>query len=187
MSEQSKHQVVGYVRVSSIDQNTERQLDGMEFDKTFTDKASGGSTNRPALQEMLDYVRTGDTIVVHSMDRLARSLVDLLALVETLNKDGVKVKFVKENLEFTGSEDATSTLMLQVMGAVAQFERSMIKSRQAEGIAKAKKRGVYKGRSKALNPDEVEDAKKRIADGESKTAVAKDLEISRQTLYQYLR
>src|ERR1039458_6986099 len=98
---------IGYIRVSSVDQNTVRQLDGVELDKVFTDKASGKDTNRPQLKAALDYVRDGDVLVVHSMDRLARSLADLLQLVEMLNKRGVVVEFVKEGLVFTGDDSPT--------------------------------------------------------------------------------
>ena len=142
---------VGYIRVSSVDQNTERQLDGIALDKVFTDKESGATTDRPQLQAMLEYVREGDTIYVHSIDRLARSLVDLLKLVEDLIKRGVHICFDKEKLEFTGVDNPTQHLMLSMMGAVAQFERAMIKERQREGIAKAKQKGVYKGRTKTVD------------------------------------
>ncbi|MDF3930393.1 MULTISPECIES: recombinase family protein [Pseudomonas] len=142
---------VGYVRVSSLDQNTERQLDGVALDKVFSDKVSGATIDRPQLQAMLEYVREGDTIYVHSIDRLARSLVDLLKLVEDLIKRGVHICFDKEKLEFTGEDNPTQHLMLSMMGAVAQFERAMIKERQREGIAKAKQKGVYKGRTKTVD------------------------------------
>ncbi|WP_343572999.1 recombinase family protein [Pseudomonas sp.] len=142
---------VGYVRVSSTDQNTERQLDGIALDKTYADKVSGATTDRPQLQAMLEYVRDGDTIHVHSIDRLARSLVDLLALVKDQTARGVHVHFHKENLVFTGESNPTQELMLSIMGSVAQFERTMIKERQKEGIAKAKQKGVYKGRVKSVD------------------------------------
>ncbi|MFV0929995.1 recombinase family protein [Pseudomonas jessenii] len=147
---------VAYIRVSSVDQNVDRQLDGLAFTKTFTDKVSGATTERPALQDMIGYVREGDTVHVHSIDRLARSLQDLLKLVEQINAKGVAVKFHKENLLFTGDKhDATQHLMLSMIGAVAEFERSMIKERQREGIAKAKAKGVYKGRTKAVTNDDI--------------------------------
>ncbi|MFI8609023.1 recombinase family protein [Pseudomonas sp. NPDC077649] len=146
---------VGYVRVSSVDQNTERQLDGITLDKTFTDKASGKDTHRPQLQALLEYVREGDTIHVHSIDRLARSLADLLKLVEDLNTKGVHVRFHKENLEFTGENSPMQKLMLSMMGSFAEFERSMIRERQREGIAKAKENGVYKGRAKSVDDDAI--------------------------------
>lgn len=142
---------VGYIRVSSVDQNLDRQLDGVALDKVFTEKLSGATTDRPQLQAMLDYVREGDVILVHSIDRLARSLADLLKLVEDLTKRRVHICFDKEKLEFTGEDNPTQHLMLQMMGAVAQFERAMIKERQREGIVKAKERGAYKGRVKTVD------------------------------------
>src|ERR1700721_843936 len=130
---------IGYIRVSSVDQNTERQLDGVQLDKTFTDKASGKDTKRPQLQAALDYLRDGDVLVVHSMDRLARNLDDLRKIVLGLTERGVVVEFVKEHLTFTREDNAMSKLLLSVMGAFAEFERSLISERQREGIALAKK------------------------------------------------
>jgi DNA invertase Pin-like site-specific DNA recombinase len=176
---------VGYVRVSSIDQNTERQLEGVELDKTFTDKVSGKDVNRPQLKAALDYLRDGDVLVVHSMDRLARNLVDLRTLVDGLTGRGVQVEFVKERLSFTGEDTLAAKLLLNVMGAVAEFERAMLKERQREGIAIAKKAGVYKGRKPSLNPERVAELHARIAAGEKKAALAREFGISRETLYQY--
>ena len=140
---------IAYLRVSTVDQNTDRQLNdtGISFDKTFIDKCSGGSTKRPALNELKDYVREGDTIHVHSIDRLARNLVDLKQLINDWNNQGVSVKFHKENLSFNaGGSDHMSELMLNMLGAVAQFELAMIQERRQEGIEKAKAEGKYKGR-----------------------------------------
>src|SRR5215467_14135112 len=137
---------VGYVRVSSVDQNAVRQLDGIAVERTFTDKASGKDTTRPKLDEMLAFVRDGDIVTVHSMDRLARNLDDLRRTVRTLTGKGVQVEFVKENLTFTGEDSPMATLLLSVMGAFAEFERALILERQREGIAAAKSRGVYTGR-----------------------------------------
>jgi len=183
-----KVQQVGYIRVSSLDQNTDRQLDGIELDKAFTDKASGKDTKRPQLQAAMEYLREGDTLVVHSMDRLARNLVDLRQIVQNLTQRGVKVRFVKESLEFNGENDsAMSTLLLNMLGAVAEFERSMIRERQAEGIAKAKAKGVYRGRKPKLEPEQVAYMKAKVAAGEPKAVIARHLGISRETLYGYLR
>ncbi|MCV6982110.1 recombinase family protein [Mycolicibacterium pulveris] len=177
-------QHVGYVRVSTVDQNTERQLDGIELDKVFTDHASGKDTRRPALEECLDYVREGDTLVVHSMDRLARSLVDLRTVVDDLTGRGVDVRFVKESLTFTRDEsDPCSVLMLSIMGAVAEFERSMIRERQREGIAIAKAKGRYKGRKPALTRAQVVEVAQRLAAGESATRLAEEFGVSRATVY----
>ncbi len=183
----SKGQRIGYIRVSSLDQNTERQLDSIELDRAFTDKLSGKDMARPQLEAMLGFVREGDTLLVHSMDRLARNLDDLRHLVALLTKRGVRVEFVKENLSFSGEASPMAQLMLSVMGAFAEFERALIRERQREGIALAKARGAYKGRKKSLAADDVTRAKERIAGGVSKAQVARDLGVSRETLYGYLR
>jgi DNA invertase Pin-like site-specific DNA recombinase len=179
-------QRVGYTRVSSVEQNDARQSEGVQVERTFTDKCSGKDTARPELKQLLKYVRTGDTVVVHSMDRLARNLDDLRALVMGLTKRGVRVEFIKESLTFTGEDSAMATLLLSMLGAVAEFERSMIKERQREGIAIAKREGRYKGRAKALAPERAEELRKRVALGVPKAQVAREFGISRETLYQYL-
>ena len=180
-------QKIGYIRVSSTDQNTDRQLDGMTFDQTFTDKVSGKSQDRPQLQAMLKHVRQGDEVFVHSLDRLARNLADLLHLVTDLTGKGVKVTFQKESLTFTGEDSPMATLMLSIIGAVAAFERSMIQERQMEGIAVAKARGVYKGRKPSLNASQKADVRRRAAAGEKKTVLAGAFGVSRETIYQALR
>ncbi len=182
-----KGQRIGYIRVSTFDQNPERQLEHSKVDKTFTDKASGKDTKRPALEALLDYVREGDTLVVHSMDRLARNLVDLRCLVQKITQRGIHIEFVKENLTFTDEDSPMANLLLSVMIAFAEFERSLIKERQMEGIAIAKKRGAYKGRKAVLSKDQIEEIKARVANGDKKSHIARDFNISRETLYQYLR
>ena len=174
---------VGYIRVSSLDQNTERQLEGVKLDKVFTDKATGKDTVRPQLQAALEYLREGDLLLVHSMDRLARSVDDLRRIVLDLTKSGVHVQFVKENLTFTGEDSPMSNLLLSLLGAVAEFERSMIRERQREGIELAKKAGVYKGRKPSLTAVQVGEIRQRVAAGEKKSALAAEYRISRQTLY----
>lgn len=178
-------QRIGYQRVSTVDQNTHRQLDGVDLDKVFTDKASGKNTDRPELTRAIEYIREGDTLVVHSMDRLARNLEDLRRIVRELTRQGVKVEFVKESLTFTGEDNAMNTLLLSMLGAVAEFERSLILERQREGIALAKAAGKYKGRKAALTDEQADDLRTRLAAGESVTALAKDFGISRQTVYNY--
>ncbi|KPY25510.1 Resolvase-recombinase [Pseudomonas syringae pv. papulans] len=138
-------------RRSSYDQNPERQLEHAEVNKLFTDKASGEDTQRPQLEAMLGFVREGDTVVVHSMDRLARNLDDLRRLVQKLTKRGMRIEFFKESLVLTGEDSPMANLMLSVMGAFAEFERALIRQRQREGIALAKQRGAYRGRKKALS------------------------------------
>lgn len=180
-------QRIGYIRVSTLDQNTERQLEGIEVTKTFTDKASGKDTQRPQLEALMSFVRTGDTVVVHSMDRLARNLDDFRRLVQTLTARGIRIEFVKERLTFTGEDSPMASLMLSVMGAFAEFERALIHERQREGIALAKQRGVYKGRKKSLSAAAVAELRQRLARGITKAQLAREYGISRETLYQYLR
>ena len=176
---------IGYVRVSTLEQNDSRQLEGVQLDKRFMDKASGKDTKRPQLQAAMDYLRDGDVLVVHSMDRLARNLDDLRKIVLGLTERGVVVEFVKEHLTFTSEDNAMSKLLLSVMGAFAEFERSLIRERQREGIALAKKAGVYKGRKPSLTPERVAQLRARVLAGETKAALAREFGISRETLYSY--
>lgn len=180
-------QRIGYVRVSTLDQNEKRQLEGQVLDRVFMDKASGRDTARPQLAELLRFARDGDTVLVHSMDRLARNLDDLRALVQGLTRKGVRVEFVKESLVFTGEDSPMANLMLSVMGAFAEFERSLIRERQREGIALAKQRGAYKGRKKTLSPERAAEMVERAGTGVPKVALAGEYGISRETVYQYLR
>lgn len=182
-------QTIGYIRVSSLDQSTERQLEGIKLDKVFTDKASGKDIHRPQLQAALTHIRAGDTLVVHSMDRLARNVEDMLRLVRELLQLGVSVRFVKENMLFeAGSEDPRSTLMFTMLSAFAQFERSLIKERQREGIALAKAKGtVYKGRKPALDAERIAQLRMQAAAGVKRAKLAREFNISRETLYKYLR
>jgi len=180
-------QQVGYVRVSSVDQNTARQLDGVALDKIFEDKASGKDTKRPSLTACLEYVRDGDTLHVHSLDRLARSLDDLRKLVKDLTGRGVVVHFHKENLIFSGSDSPMSVLLLNLLGSVAEFERALLLERQREGIAIAKTKGVYKGREPSLTAEQVVELKTRKAAGESVASIARAMNVSRPTLYRYLK
>ncbi|MGI2029913.1 recombinase family protein [Endozoicomonas acroporae] len=182
-----KGQRIGYIRVSAYDQNPERQLEGIELDRTFTDQASGKNAQRLQLEELMSFARSDDVVYVHSMDRLARNLDDLRQIVHSLTGRGVEVNFIKENLSFTGEDSPMATLMLSVMGAFAEFERSLIKERQREGIALAKQKGVYRGRKKTLSASEISSLQARVEEGEKKAQVARDMGISRQTLYQYLR
>jgi len=177
---------IGYVRVSSFDQNPERQLEGVQVDRMFTDKTSGKDTQRPQLDALLAFVRQGDTVVVHSMDRLARNLDDLRRIVQGLVKRGIRIEFVKEHLTFTGEDSPMATLMLSVMGAFAEFERALLRERQREGIELAKQRGAYRGRKRLLSPEQVAELRRRVAAGEKKAHLAREFGISRETLYAYL-
>jgi DNA invertase Pin-like site-specific DNA recombinase len=180
-------QRVGYVRVSSFDQNLDRQLENEKIDRLFSEKASGKDIQRPQLKELLKFVREGDSVIVHSMDRLARNLDDLRKIVKELTSRDVSIKFIKENLTFDNQVSPMSNLLLSVMGAFAEFERSLIKERQREGIELAKKRGVYKGRRSSLSENQMQTIIDRLDSGEAKTSIAKSLGISRETLYQHLR
>jgi DNA invertase Pin-like site-specific DNA recombinase len=151
----SNGQQIAYIRVSTVDQNTERQLGGITFDKVFEDRCSGKDTNRPALTRLLDHVREGDTVHVHDISRMARNLEDLINLVKTLNAKSVSIKFHKENMTFTGEQNPMQELMLGILGSVYQFERSMLLERQREGIQKAKEEGKYQGRPNSIDRDEV--------------------------------
>lgn len=176
---------VGYRRVSTLEQSTERQLSDVELDRVFEDKASGKSVERPALAEALRFLRDGDIFVIHSMDRLARNLEDLRRTVRELTGRGVRVEFVKEAMTFTGDDSPMNTLLLSMLGAVAEFERSLILERQREGIALAKARGVYKGRKAKLTTEQAENLRSRLEAGESATKLAAEYGISRQSVYNY--
>jgi DNA invertase Pin-like site-specific DNA recombinase len=179
-------QIVGYQRVSTADQRTDRQLDGIAVDRMFTDHFSGATRNRPALEDLRRYVRDGDTVMVHSMDRLARNLDDLRALVREFTEAGVAVEFVKEHMTFNGADSPMQQLMLSLLGAVAEFERALIRERQREGIELAKKRGVYKGRRPSLTAEQVSELRAQAAAGVPKTELARQYGIHRDTVYRYL-
>nr|WP_300150614.1 recombinase family protein [Propionicimonas sp.] len=182
-------QTVGYVRVSSTEQNLARQLDLIgPVDRLFQDKVSGGSrANRIGLAECLAYIRAGDTIRVASMDRLARSLIDLQQLVDEILAEGATIHFVKEGQTYSGArDDSMSRLMLQILGAFAEFERNLIRERQAEGIRIAKAAGKYRGRAKLLNPEQLNLARELVDQGVPKTRVAGRLGVHRSTLYRAL-
>jgi len=180
-------QKIAYIRVSSDSQNTARQLDGMTFDKTFIDKVTGSSANRPGLQEMIGYAREGDEIHCHSIDRLARSMPDLARLVSDWKEKGVTVVFHKENLTFNASSDnAMDELLFNIMASFAQFERSLIRERQKEGIRKAQEAGKYRGRI-PLSQEIHERVLKLVELGLPKTKIAKQVGISRNSIYEILK
>lgn len=182
-------QKIGYARVSSKEQNLDRQLAALKKEKVFrifTDTVSGSSTQRPGLDGALNYVRAGDQLIVVSMDRLARSLIDLHRLVGELTERGVSVKFLKEGQVYSKDSSPVAKLMLGLLGSMAEFERAIIRERQAEGIAKAKARGVYKGRAKVLNEEQIMQAREWVGEGIPKAEVARRLGIGRTTLYRYL-
>jgi DNA invertase Pin-like site-specific DNA recombinase len=180
---------IGYIRVSSTTQNIarqEEQLESLKLDRVFVDKASGKNLDRPALTQMLSYIRDADEIYVTSLDRLGRDCNDLQNLVRTITDAGATVHFIKEALTFNGDDSSLSRLLLNVMSAFSQFERELIKERQQQGIEIAKANGVYKGRAKALKPEQVMDMKSKVADGIPKAKIAREMGISRKSLYNYL-
>lgn len=179
-------QNVGYLRVSTLVQNTARQLDGVTLDEVFEDKASGKDTSRPQLEACLKHLRKGDTLHVHSLDRLARNLDDLRKIIKELTGRGIVVKSHKEGLTFTGDDSPMANLLLSMLGAVAEFERSIILERQREGIAIAKAAGAYKGGKKKMTEEQAQELRRRAAAGEKKAVLAREFGISRETLYSYL-
>jgi DNA invertase Pin-like site-specific DNA recombinase len=188
ISDNPATQKLGYVRVSSVTQNAERQLEGLTLDRVFVDKLSGKDTNRPQLQELMQYARRGDTVHVHSLDRLGRNMDDLRLLVKQFAEQGITVRFEKENLIFSpDTSNPMNTLLFNVMASFAEFERELIRERQREGVQIAKSKGLYKGRKREMTEERVQEIHARVAAGESKAQIAKAMEISRDTLYRYLR
>ncbi|VEI16526.1 DNA-invertase hin [Serratia plymuthica] len=180
-------QRIGYIRVSHFEQNPEEQLEKILVDKVFIDNASNKDVQRPELDALFSTVRNGDTVVVHSMDRLARNLNDLQRQVYRLADKGVNVEFVKESLTFAGHDSSMANLMLSIMGAFAEFERALIHERRREGIALARVRGAYRGRKKLLSSEQQAELRLRATNGETKAQLAREFGISRETLYQYLK
>jgi len=176
---------IGYIRVSTVDQNTARQLSNVELDKSFTDKCSGKDIERPALKQLIKYAREGDTIHCHDISRMARNTEDLLRLVKKFTEQGIGLKFHKEHLEFTGDSNPMQQLMLTMLGGIYQFERAMILERQREGIAIAKAKGKYKG--KPLNTGLHEQIRLKYSEGMNKTQIAKTLGCARATVYKALK
>lgn len=185
-------QRVAYIRVSALDQNPARQLEAIgECDRTFTDYEQGSRerlASRAQLEQLIQYVREGDHVVVASMDRLARSVTDLNEVTQRITIKGVGVEFLKERLTFAPGVDADpfAQFQMNLMGSFAQFEREMIRQRQAEGIAAAKKRGVYKGRSRIHSDEQIQQMQVQVAQGIPKARIAREWDISRSTLYRYL-
>ena len=177
---------IGYIRVSTTQQNPERQLEGIKLDKKFIDRCSGSTTDRPQLKLMLEYIREDDHIFVHSMDRLARNLLDLKKLVNELVLKGISVTFEKENLTFSGKDDSMSNLMLNLLGSFAEFELAFIRERQLEGIRIAKMKGKYKGRKKIFDFSMAQKIEAAMKTRKTKTEIAKEIGISRPSLYRFI-
>lgn len=180
-------QNVGYIRVSSESQNTDRQLSSIELDVVFEEKLSGKNTDRPELKRCLSHLRAGDVFHVHSIDRLARSLKDLQDIVQSLTSKGVTIKFHKENMVFEGNNNPMQILMFQMLGAFAEFERNLINSRCNEGRIEAKKNGVKFGAPEKLTSVQIGELKKMIGDGANISLAAKHFNISRPTVYKIIK
>ncbi|MBL4900601.1 MAG: recombinase family protein [Colwellia sp.] len=177
---------IGYIRVSSYSQKTDRQLVEIELDKVFEEKATAKDTNRPKLKACLEWLREGDILHVHSIDRLARNLSDLQKIVTDLTLKGVTTHFHKEHLLFSGHPDPLSKLTLQIIGAISEFELELINERRREGMAAAKLKGKQIGAKKKLTAEDIKDIEQKILAGESKVSLAKKAGVSRQTLYTAL-
>ena len=181
-------QVIGYKRVSSTDQNTARQLEGIHLDRVFEDKISGKDRNRPQLELCLGFTREGDTLVTHSLDRLGRNVRDLLDIVEEQTKKGVTVTFLHPNLSFRGDDSPINKMLFLLMAGFAEMERSLIRERMLEGVAIAKREGRYHGRTPAIrqNNGKLETFQTLVAQGAKISEIARQLGVSRQTVYAHL-
>jgi len=179
---------VGYIRVSSATQSLDRQLDGIQLDKVFEEKVSGKTAGaREVLETCLDYLREHDVLHVHSIDRLARNMSDLLSIVDDLVQREVTVEFHSEGLTFAPkTDDPMASLMLQMLGAFAEFERKLIGQRRKEGMEAARKRGKHIGRKRSLADDDLREINKRLTQGAQKSDLAKEWGVSRTTLYAAL-
>ena len=182
---------VGYIRVSSSDQNTARQeknLKSMNLDRIFIDEYSGKNLDRPEFKRMLDFLRDGDELYVCSMDRLARNLKDLLTVISQLKDNGISLYFLKEGISLKpyGESSPMTNLLISMMGAVAEFERTLIRERQMEGISIAKAKGIYKGR-KPIDKQLINRADDLIKQGIPLSKVSRELKISRSTLYRRIK
>ena len=178
---------IAYVRVSTAEQNETRQKEALkkyDIDKWFIEKASGKDTNRPRLQEMLEYIREDDTVYVEEFSRLGRSTADLLNTVHQIEDGGAKFVSLKENFD---TKTPTGKLQMTMMAAIAEFERSMILERQREGIAIAKREGKYKGRKAVSVPNIGTYYDKYMRRKGTKVSIAHELGISRTTLDKLFR
>lgn len=175
---------VGYIRVSSVDQNDSRQLDGLELDKIYREKVSGRGREREQLIQCMDYLREGDTLFVHSIDRLARNQRDLQNIVHELVEKGVSIKFVTENIHVDSEPNPMRDMILSVFAGQAQFEVDLIKERQREGIRKAKERGQQLGRQ-PLKPKKVKEIYERLDKKQSVKKISNEMEIGASTVYKY--
>ncbi len=175
---------IGYIRVSTSEQNTSRQLENVLLDKVFSEKVSSSKTERPELNACLNYLREGDTLHIHSIDRLARNLIELQSIVKTLTQRGIRVHFHAENMIFSGESSPMQELLFQILGAFAQFERNLIKERQREGIEKAKKEGRYNGRPRKISIDDKNAILKQLSEGIPPSVIAKEYAVSVSSIHK---
>lgn len=184
--------LIGYVRVSSLDQKVDRQLEGLELEglqieKMFIDYASGANKERPKLKEMLSFVREGDEVIVSSIDRLGRSIVDLANILGSLKSKKVSVHFLKENLKISENENARDDLILGMFSIMAQFERAIIKERQKEGIEIAKSKGIYKGGKSKFTKAMLEELKTDYKTGFKIKDIAQKFKVTSQCITLILK
>ncbi len=181
--------IFNYIRVSTVQQNTERQLVDVACDREYIEKVSGKDTNRPQLQAMLQNVRPGDFVNVHELSRLARNTKDLLNIVDQIINVDATIQFYKENLIFDGArkDDPFQKLMLTMLGAISTFERDLMLERQREGIAIAKSKGKYKGRKSNFTVEQVDKIKKDFTETKNKAELARKWKISRGYLYELVK
>jgi DNA invertase Pin-like site-specific DNA recombinase len=182
-------QIVGYTRVSTADQNDDGQkltLNAAGATRIFSDRITGSAESRPALDEMSRYVREGDTIVIYSIDRLARNVEHLLSTVKAWREQGIAIVFIRESLRIESEPTPMTELLLGMIGHIAQFEKSIIKERQREGIEAAKARGAYKGRKRVLDEDKLKEFEQLKAQTGNISEIARRMGVSRQTIYRYM-
>lgn len=184
----NKGQRIGYIRVSGPDQNPDRQLEGIDLDRRYIDFASGKTIQRKEFEMMMDFAREGDQIIVHSTDRIARNLMDLKKLVTTLNDKGISIEFKKENLYFSpGKEDFRCNLMLNMLGAFAEFEHAIITERRREGMALARAKGIVGGRRAVLTKEQMQEIRQAIHNHERVQVLAEKYGVSRPTIYKCMK
>lgn len=177
--------LVGYARVSTVGQSLDIQLTKLSScEKIFSDKASGIDSSRPQLNNCLEFVREGDTLVITKLDRLARSMLHLSKILDQLKSKGVELRVIDQSID---TSTPVGKLLFNVLGSIAEFEREIAKERQMEGIAKAKAKGVKCGRSKILNNDQVEEIRNKKNKGVTVKEIMKEYGLSKASVYNYLK
>ena len=175
---------IGYIRISTSEQNLSRQLESVKLDKIFEEKISSTAITRPVLIECINYLREGDTLHVHCIDRLARNLGDLQNIVSSLNEKGVIVHFHTENMTFTSNASPLQGLLFQTLEAFTQFEKNLIRERQQEGIERAKKEGRHLGRPRKISLEDKKDILIKLKEGKSPAVIAEEYGVSVSSVYK---